>query len=164
MAKVRVYNAGLEQPILTHVRVYKASLSGSALVTPKVRVYKASLSGTAAVAINPLNPQTDVTPETLVTLTATLVGGGSPDSWTWRRISGPAITFTGSGATRSFYAPSYQLAGVPSATSVVVGVTATTGSTTSAERTVQIDVLPQPSWLYRAGTFVGRRPSVSISS
>ena len=78
---------------------------------------------------------------TLVEITALLVGGTPADTYIWRQISGPAVSFLGTGHTRSFTAPSALNGAV-----VVIGVRASVGGTTSPEVTVTITSLPQLVW------------------
>jgi hypothetical protein len=160
MAKVRWGRSALEEPFVAptpKVRWGRSALTGTVVVVPKVRWGRSALSGTPAVVLVPLSNQT-VEPETVVTVTAALVGGGSADSYTFRRISGAAISFLGSGASRSFYAPS----ALPPGTSVTIGVVATIGGVNSVEQTCVITVLPQIRWALSGSTWVGQRPSVPM--
>jgi hypothetical protein len=109
------------------------------------RVYRSALIGVGAVGLQPLLDVT-VEPLTTVTFAAALLGGGAADSYTWRRVSGPAITFFGSGASRSFRAPAEQFGAT-----IVIGVTATVDGVTSAERTATVTVRPQIMWERRHG-------------
>lgn len=140
------------------VRWGRSEVAGTANTIGKVRWGRSELGGGGAVVINALNPQT-VEPETVVSLTAVLSGGGTADSYTWRRVSGPAVAFIGTGATITFLAPSGM---PPGGASVVVGVTATSGGTVSAERTVTITVLPQLRWQLSGTSWVGKRPIVKV--
>lgn len=157
MAALRWGRAGLasEGPKL---RVGRAGVDGTAAVTPKLRVGRAGVTGTAAVLVAALAPQT-VEPETLVSLTASLVGGGSADSWTWRVVTGMPVSFSGTGASREFIAPSTL---PPGGGTTVIGVRATVGGTTSPEVTVTITLRPQLSWQYNGTQWVGRRPAVAL--
>lgn len=74
----------------------------------------------------------------VVNLTAAHVGGNAPSSYTWRHVSGPAVTLTGTGNTRSFVAPATFNGGT-----VVIGCTPNGG----VEDLVSITVLPTPSWV-----------------
>ncbi|WP_100812997.1 hypothetical protein [Microbacterium lacus] len=159
MTAVRVARVGLqEQPGLTTVRVGKVALTGLAPAAVKVRVEKVALTGTAAVAVNPIAAIT-AEPESVVTLTASLTGGGNPDSWTWRRVSGNAVTLTGTGASRTLRAPSGM---PPVGGSVVIGIIATVGGVNSPERTVTITTLPQIRWQYQSGAWVGSRSRIEL--
>lgn len=126
---------------MTKARWISASATGTVLTSAHVRWLSSSATGTAAVVVNPLPDLGNVEPESTVSVTASLVGGGAADSWAWRRVSGPTIGIITAGASASFTAPSV-LAG----TSVVVGVTATVGATTSPEDTFTVTVLPQTEW------------------
>lgn len=158
MAVVRWGRADFEEvPSAPKVRWGRADFEGTAVVVPKVRWGRADFEGVAAVLIAPIPNQSNVEPETLITVTTSVTSGHTADSWTWRRISGPTVTLTGTGGTRTFYAPSGM-----TGTTLVLGVTATAGGVTSPEQTVTVTTLPQVSWHYSAGTWVGNRPVVTI--
>jgi len=145
------------------VRWGRSEFEGTAPVTPKVRWGRSEFEGVTLLALEPFTDLVDVEPETIVTLTAN-VSAGTPDFFTWRQISGPTVSFSGSGGTRSFRAPSAMngsLAPIP--VTVVVGVTATSGSTTSPERTVSVSVLPQTRWYRSAGQWLPMRPVVEFA-
>lgn len=156
MTKLRVYSGSVAKA--TSLRVYSGSVTGTAPTNPKLRVYSGSVSGAAAIVLKPL---TDVTVEPLspVSITATLdIGSATPTSYSWRRISGPTdYAITASGATVTTTAPA-ALAG----TALVLGVTATNGTTTSTEKTVTINVLPQIDWELTASGWVATRAVVAL--
>ena len=154
MSKARDYRLSYDViPATPKVRDYRLDFQGSALSIPKVRDYRLDLSGAAAVIVAVLPDQT-VEPESTVTIAASLLGGGAADSWNVRRVSGPSIGIAGSGATRTFTAPSAM---PPAGATVVIGVTATLDGVTSPERTCTITVLPQVSWVWNGTTFVGAK-------
>ncbi|MEW1990700.1 hypothetical protein [Microbacterium sp. NPDC078849] len=132
---------GTAPPDAPKGRVYRAAASGTAPATRVGRVFRAAMAGTASVIINAFLERT-VEPMSTVSVTAVLSTGLPADSYSWRQVSGPAVAFAGSGATRSFVAPS-SMAG----TTVVIGVRATVGGTTSEERTLTVKVLPQIVWM-----------------
>jgi hypothetical protein len=136
----------------------RAGVDGTAEVTPNLRWGRAGVTGTAALSVAVIAAQS-VEPETLVTVVAALVGGGSADSWTWRVVSGQPVSFGGSGNTRTFVAPSLMPPGGGTST---LGVIATVGGTSSPERTVIITYLPQTRWQFVGGVWVGRRPAVAL--
>lgn len=144
-------------PANPRVRWGRSGLEGSAPVVAKVRWGRSAMSGAAAVIVAALPDQT-VEPETTVTIAASLVGGSVADSWTFRPVPGAgrttAIGLSGSGATRTFTAPSAM---PPAGATVVIGVTATLDGVTSPERTCTITVLPQVSWVWNGTEFVGAR-------
>lgn len=158
MAKLRWGRHALEVLPGVKLRWSRHTLEGTASTGSKLRWGRHALEGTAGVFVNSIAAQT-VEPETTVTLTASLAGGGTPDSWTWRRVSGPAVTLVGTGATRQFIAPSGM---PPAGATVVVGVIATVAGTSSAEATVMITVLPQLRWQYEGGAWVGARRAVAL--
>lgn len=135
-------------------RWISAALDGAAPISGHVRWLRAAVDGAPAVIVNPLPDLANVEPESTVTITATLVGGGTADTWTWRRISGPAIGLFGTGPSVSFPAPSVIDGGT-----LVIGVTATLAGITSTEDTFSITVLPQTEWLW---TGTGWIPNVEL--
>jgi hypothetical protein len=164
MAKVRIGRLELSQPATApKVRWGRATLEGTAPSTPKVRVGRLELIGTISVVVNPI-PDQVVEPETIVTVGPVSLASGTADSYAWRRISGPAITLVGAAGsnTRTFTAPSYQVSGTPASAVIVLGVTATLNSVTSAERTVTITVLTQTIWDYIGGSWVGAKPIMDL--
>lgn len=145
------------------VRWGRSEFGGSAPVVPKVRWGRSEFAGATLLALDPFTNLTDVEPETIVTLTAN-VSAGTPDSYTWRQISGPTVSFTGTGGTRSFRAPSAMNGSLaPIGVTVVIGCTVTAGSTTSPERTVTISVLPQIRWVRSSGQWLPMRPVVEFA-
>jgi hypothetical protein len=123
------------------VRITGDGAAAAPAAPPRSRIFRVTGSGAAGVAVAPLADITNVEPESTVTLTAALVGGGTADSWTWRRVSGANIGIASTGATVTFPAPS-DING----TSVVVGVRATVGGIQSPEATCNVTVLPQLGW------------------
>lgn len=121
-------------------RAYRAASTGTVPASRFGRAYRAAVAGTASVLLVPFAPRT-VEPMSTVSLTAGLVGGGIADSYSWRQISGPTVSLSGSGGSRSFAAPSTMAGDV-----VVIGVQATVGDTTSAESLITITVPPQIMW------------------
>lgn len=154
---LRVYRVGLAEVATgPKLRVYKAGLTGTTIVTPKLRVYRVGLTGELGLVVTPVADQSGILPETMVTVTAFLDGGGTADSWVYRQISGPPVTFSGTGPTRTLTAPSVM---PPTATrDVVIGVRAVKGAVTSAERTFKITPLYQTDWYYTGTGWRGQRP------
>lgn len=171
----RAYRAGLNTPATPPVgRAYRAGMVGTAPASaPKGRVFRvaavgtapasrvgrvfrAAMSGTASVVVLPIADRT-VEPMSTVSLTAVLSSGFAADSYTWRQVSGPTVSFAGTGASRSFTAPS-AMAGA----TVVIGVRATVGGTTSAERTFTVNVLPQIVWMRTNSDPVWRGAKITL--
>lgn len=123
-------------------RVYRTRAVGTLPADRKGRVYRVGSQGTASVVLAPIETVT-VEPMTSVEVNALLVGGTVADSYTWRQVSGPVVSLTGAGFTRSFPAPSAESPGA----TVVLGVRATVAGTLSAERTATVNVLPQITWM-----------------
>lgn len=158
MATVRWGRADLEAvPSVPKVRWGRSDFEGVATVVPKVRWGRADFDGVAAVVLNPIPNQT-VEPGTVVTLTTAISSGQTADAWTWRIISGTG-TLIGTGGTRTVIAPSGM---PPLGATLVVGVTATASGVTSPEQTVTITALPQLSWAWVSGAWVGNRPPVAV--
>lgn len=122
------------------LRVYRAAAVGTLPVSGKLRVYRERIAGTVAVVLAAI-PDRTVEPMTSVEVTALLTSGTPGDSYTWRQVSGPTVSFFGTGHTRSFTAPSALDGAV-----VVLGVRTTVGGTLSPEVLVTINVRPQIVW------------------
>ena len=129
---------------MTALRVTSVKLQAGIASTPKLRAVKLSLAGTAAPVVIP-NPNVTSEPEVILTLNASLVGGGGASSWTWRVVSGTAPTagLSPAGASCSFRVPSVM---PPASGTLVIGVTATVASVTSAEVFTTVSLLPQTIW------------------
>jgi hypothetical protein len=133
MTAVRVYQSEAAIGTSPAVLVYRVSADTAVTVDAALRVYRAEIksAGTANLGEAVLG----IEPWTFVSLTAT--ASGSPTGWTWRQISGPAVTLTGTGSTRSYAAPAPL-----NTTSLVFGVKATfADGTETAEGTVTHEVL-----------------------
>lgn len=153
MTTLRVHAASLAGASVTpKLRVHGASVTGTVIATPKLRLFKASLAGVQAVLLAPI-PAQSAEPRATVSVTAAPASGTTtPDSYTWRQVSGPTVTLTGSGATRSFSAPSLM----PGATALIVlGVKGTVSGADGPEVTVNIAVLPQTRWSWNGSAWVG---------
>ena len=111
-----------------------------------------------AVSLNSLADST-VEPGSTVSLSAVLTEGGLSDVYTWRVVSGTSVSLSGTGASRTFIAPSVM---PPNGTSVVIGVTATKNGSTSAEVTATVSVPPQLRWTYSGSTWVGKRLEIGL--
>lgn len=158
MSTVRDYRLSFEpQPQL---RDFRLDLTGTGVVLKTIRDYRFDLSGTAGVLVAPLAGQT-VEPESTVTVSASLLTAGPADSWSFRRVSGPSIGISGTGASRTFAAPSQDApvnpAVPPQPSTVVVGVTATKDGVTSAERTCAVTIMPQTRWVWNGTKLVGAK-------
>lgn len=141
--KGRVFRAavtGVAPAAAPRGRVYRSAIVGTLPAARKGRVYRSRIKGTAAVVLAAI-PARTVEPMSSVEITALLVGGTPAESYIWRQVSGPAVSFIGTGHTRSFTAPS-----AIDGTSVVIGVRAAVGGTTSDEQTVTVTVRPQLVW------------------
>lgn len=159
MSTLRTHRLALDlAPAAARLRAHGLALSGTTPAIPKLRIRGLTLAGPAAVVVSALAPQV-AEPESTVTVTGALVGGGVADSWTFRPISGPSIGLTVAGASATFTAPSTK---PPSGAVVVVGVTATLDGTTSPERTCTITLLPQVRWAWTGTVFVGA-PKVPLA-
>lgn len=124
-------------------RILRVSLTGVAL--PQGRIHRVSTSGTAAVILAAF-PGASVEPLSAVTVTAVVQSGGTP-TFVWRRVSGPAVTLSGTGSSRAFRAPALDAGGT-----LVLGVTATFEGTSSIEELVTIDIPPQIIWTRTGST------------
>lgn len=98
-----------------------------------------------------------VEPFDTVTIVADVTG--TVTSYTWRQVSGPAVTLTGSGASRSFRAPAAK-----NGATVVIGVIARNGTTPSTEKTASVQALPHLRWSLRAGVWIPVGPRQTIGA
>jgi hypothetical protein len=149
MPTLRVHRIAVNPPT-PRLRVHRIGADGDVITYPKLRVHRIGATGAAVVTVNPLNGST-VEPGTVVATTAVLASGGTP-SWAWRQVSGPLVSLDGTGATRSFRAPSSV-----QGSTVVLGVTATVDGVSSVERTLTVTVLPELTWTRQNGAWIGMR-------
>lgn len=91
--------------------------------------------------------QSDIEPFDTVSLTASATGGTSP---VYSFSSSPALTFSGTGATRTFVAPATMDAQTYVITVSVIGTGASQG-----QDYVSVTVLPHIEWAARGGVWVG---------
>lgn len=148
MPTLSLIKASGATPIVRTLSLLKVSGTGAAKTAPKLSLLKLSGAGPVTVTVTAPPAQT-VEPLATVTLTAALQNGQVADSWTWRQISGQTAGIQGTGATVTLTAP-----GTLAGTTLVIGVRATVGSTTSTEATVTVTVLPQIRWMLdAAGTW-----------
>ena len=140
------------EPAVPKIRWGRVLSDGTApAANPKIRWGRVASDGVASVTVAAIASIVDIEPGTLVTITASLVGGGAADSWTWRPISGPSVGITGTGETVTVVAPSHL-----DGCTVVIGVRATKDGTVSPERSITLTVLPQLSWRWTGTTLVPR--------
>lgn len=150
MPTLRLYKASLTSTA-PKLRVYKAQLTGSATTFPKLRVYKVSATGSVAAGFNPF-PDRTVEPMEVVSITAIpLPGSPTIDTYAWRQVSGTSVTLSGTGATRTFTAPSVM----PPGTTIVLGVQGTASGVTGPERLMTLTVVPQMIWTWNGTAWVG---------
>lgn len=90
--------------------------------------------------------QFDIEPLSTVTLTAT--ANTAVTTWAWTQTAGPAVTLSGTGATRTFTAPATQ-----AGTTLTFSVTADA----SPADTVDVEVLPHDVWVVQSGALVAAR-------
>ena len=135
-------------PVAVAPKLRISSVRVPSAVTPKLRIASALLTGPLRVKVLDI-PAVTVEPLDTVSVVTNLEAGLVADSYTWRQISGDTVTLVGSGANRTFVAPAN-----PVGASVVLGVTATKDSITSAETQATITVLPQTEWVFVGGVVV----------
>jgi hypothetical protein len=142
VATLRAYRTTVLAPeVLPKLRAYRTTVSSTAITVPTLRVYRTTTAGTNATVLEPLE---DVTAEplSLVPLTAVKTDlSVTPDSYSWRRVSGAAASIVGTGATVSVKAPAAQ-----GGTSVTIGVRAVVGAWQSPEQEVTITTPPHQWW------------------
>lgn len=111
------------------------------------RVQALSIEATGATAQIVAIPAASVKPLATVTTTITLVGGGTADTYSFEQNSGPAVTFSGTGATRTWKAPA-TVAG----TVVQLELTAVKDGITSPPVIVDYTIPPCQLWWHNGGT------------
>lgn len=132
---VKVYRSAVTTVTQPAVRVYESTLTAASVAeTVRVRVYESTLATPVEPTVEAGLDRLNVEPGEQVTFTAT--SPDSPDSYTWRQVSGPASVFTQDGASVTVETP-YTVDGA----TVVMGVTCTKGGVTSLEDTVQIGAM-----------------------
>lgn len=136
MVTLRVAAVTVQSP--HKLRVSKVTVQGSA-TNPKFRISR--VTGQGAVPLNvPAIP--DQSSEAYSAATIAVTGSYPPGtSFTWRQISGPAVTYVDNGTNVTFSAPTTM-----GGAAVVFGVTATVGAQSSAEVSGQVNVLPHLYW------------------
>lgn len=138
-------------PATQKVRWHRAAAAGTRPPSTTVRWHGASAAGSALATLAPFAPLVDVEPQDVVSLTAVKFGGSTtPTGWAWRQVSGPAVTLVGTGATRTFTAPSSLTGAV-----VVLAVAGTIDGVPGPEQRVSVTVVPQLSWIRAAGVANG---------
>jgi hypothetical protein len=142
------------------LRWAKVSASGAVKLQPKFRWVKLQAAGPVDILLRNIAAQAAIEPwsgqtRTTISFSTGLLKGPIDQSgitWTWRQISGPTVTLTPSGSSVSFPAPLVM----PGASLVVVlGVTATLGSSVSPEVTASATVNPQVTWSWTGTQWVG---------
>jgi hypothetical protein len=156
VSKGRVYQTGLHSVAVAKGRVYRLGQTGTSIGGGKGRIYRLGVTGTAIASVASVSGvPTQVGPGEAVNLVGTYGAGVVPDSWTWRVVSGPAVTLSSTTSTQSFLTPSVS---GTAAVTLTIGVKVTKSGVPSAERFYSMSVLPQLSWVrVHGGTWVGRR-------
>lgn len=109
-------------------------------------------SGTS-VRIDPIS-DVRIQPLTTGTITATLTGGGTADSWTFTQTGGPTVAFSGSGNSRTFTAPP-----TVEGTSVLIQVDATLGGVAADSILARFLVYPQQQYRKKDDGWYAVRPT-----
>lgn len=128
MSKLRVHSLNLAQQPGSRLRVHSVSLAQVVAVAP--------------------DAGDDVTAESRAAVTLTATIGGSVSAWSWTQTAGPAVSLSGSGATRSFTAPALLAGAV-----LEFAVTATIGGVVSPPGAVAVTVLPHQWWVLDGGVW-----------
>lgn len=132
-------------------------IAGSPTVTAywdRIRVDDATSPGIVApdpVVANAGADQTNIEPYSTVTLTGSATGGDSTYTYSWAQISGPSVTLSGTGASRTFTAPAGQ-----SGSNLVFRLTADDGADSDTDD-VTISVLSHNLFTKVGGAFFPRR-------
>ena len=120
---------------LSELRLVAATPSGHGeLLEPKLQ------SAGAQPVVNEISDiRTD--PLENVTITASLVGGREPQTWTFGQTDGPTVLMSGSGGTRTFLAPA-----TVTGTILRIQVVATLDGIDSDPVVAVVSVYPQQRW------------------
>lgn len=102
--------------------------------------------GGAAPTANAGPDQANVEPLTTTTLTGA-GSTGSPSVWQWRQISGPSVTLS----STSVVSPTFTSPATTDGATLTFGLKVGDGVVLSDEDTVDIQVLPQITWIIRGG-------------
>lgn len=135
--RLRLTRAGLTGPLPgVRLRVSRIGAGGTSVATLRI-----DPSGFDPAAAEPMIERT---------LTATLISGPTPDSYTWRRVSGAQVTLHSTGASCDLVIP-----GAWDGTPVTVGCSAVVGGVTGPEALLTITCLPHIAfWTVAAGQLV----------
>lgn len=133
--------AKLTVPAAHKARIVNVKAAGGT-TTPKARIANVSIHAAANVTLQPFADQS-VTPLDTVTLTSQK-GSLSPvpSAYTWRQISGPAVTWVETNGVINFVAPPVIGGGT-----IVFGCVASLSGVVSPEVTANIAVLPHLYWV-----------------
>lgn len=132
--------------------VSQAAGSVTANVNSRANLWRFTVSPTAPANVSPTvtvaASTTTPAPGQTVTLTATGTDSdGTIASYQWTQTAGPAVTLTGSGATRSFVAPYRRPTDGPATLTFSVTATDNAGATSTAA-TVSATVPVHPEWWF----------------
>lgn len=149
MTKGRWGRAEVTGNVIMHGRWGRAEVTGTGGALVKGNWGRAEVTGTRVVAVADFEEDgTTVEALTAVPLTAVLADGTAPDSATFTQRAGPTATITTAGVTGTVVTPGYMDgSGVPQATTITVGVTATAGGQTSSEVLVDLLIPPALNWV-----------------
>lgn len=110
------------------------------------RIQELSIEATGATAQIVAIAASTVKPLATITTTIALVGGGAADTYTFAQNSGPVVTLSGSGATRTWKAPATVLGTV-----VQLELTVTKDGNTSPSVLVDYTIPPCQLWWNNGG-------------
>lgn len=135
--RARLSRVGLTGPLPgVQVRLSRVGLTGGAVTTLRVDPV-----GFDAAAAEPMLQRT---------LTAVVVGGATPDSYSWRRVSGAQVTLAAAGASCGLVIP-----GSFDGTTVTIGCSAVASGVTGPEALLTITALPHIGfWTVQGGVAV----------
>lgn len=167
MTVLRTYSVSLENVASSKLRVHHTSLDAVVDPVAKLRVHRAILAGTPATVLVAPDP-VFLGPGQEQTITVETEDGVPATTWTWRTISGPSLSMSGSGATRKLTGPhlwnqyATQPLGSPPAPAVTeIGVQAVRDGIISKEIIVQVTTYPQSSWTRTGTTWRGARNAIA---
>ena len=112
------------------------------------------IASTGGVFVNPIS-DVKIDALTAATVTASLTGGGTPDSWSFIQAGGPTVTLSAPSAnSRTFLTPP-----TVEGTSVLIQVTATLNGVESDPILARFLVYPQQRWKLLDTGWVAHKPT-----
>lgn len=146
---VRIYRAEVSAPgQAATVRLYRAEVATTG-IQAKARIYRAEVVVTGSATFGP--DLYGIEPWTTLTVSAT--APGTPTSWTFSQVSGPAVTLVPSGNSVTFQTPGSQT----TQTIVLQAVANYAGGSPSASDNTSVEVLYATEYVNTSAGWVPAR-------